>query len=199
MTFSKKFLVAAGFALAGLVASQNVSFAQCDPLNPPPGEPYACIIVDGQKVIVDAYGNPTPGQSEGDAQFLTRESSQVPCGTYPVAQSFNVNVKTDFGYIRTELDDTRSSPAASIVANQEDRALPATAIISVYLTAVNDSKPDQKYRSEDLVTLINEDVNSFPFENEVFYLKGKANFVNVENPKDFFTVTDTKVVLTSKR
>ena len=200
MTFTKKLLVAAGFVVAGLAASQNTSLAQpCDPLNPPPGQPYTCLIIDGQKVIVDAYGNPTAGQSQGDAQFLARESSQVPCGTYPVPQTFNVSVKTDLGIITTKLDPTRSSPTASIVANQADKALPATATISVYLEATISTKPNDLYRSERLVTLVNRNTTSFPFVNQVFELTERVRFVNVKNPKDYFTLSDTKVVLSTKK
>ncbi len=196
----KKFILAGGLAFAGLVATQSVSLAQpCDPLNPPPGQPYTCIIVDGQKVIVDAYGNPTAGQSEGDAQFVTNKGGEVPCQTNQTPQSFNVSVKTDLGIITTQLDPTRQSPLTTIVANQADKALPATGTISVYLTATNSSKPGSLYRSKELVTFVNKRVQSFPFKEETFSLTSKVTFVNEKDSKDYFTLAETKVVLTSKR
>ncbi len=196
----KKFILAGGLAFAGLVATQSVSLAQpCDPLNPPPGEPYTCVIVDGQKVIVDAYGNPTAGQSEGDAQFITNKGGEVPCQTNQTPQSFNVSVKTDLGVIKAQLDPERQSPLATIVANQDKEALPATATISVYLIAENSSKPGEIYRSEGLVTFVNREVRSFPFKEEHFGLTEKVTFVNEKDPKDYFTLAETKVVLTSQK
>ncbi len=200
MTLAKKLLVAAGFVVAGLAAGQNTSYAQpCDPLNPPVGQPYTCIIVDGQKVIVDAYGNPTAGQSEGDAQFITNKGGQVPCQTTQTPQTFNVSVTTSFGTVTTQLDPSRPSPVSTIVANQAAQALPATGKIGVYLTATNSSRPGVTYKSEGLVTFTNTNVRSFPFNGEPFVLSGRVKFINERDPRDFFTLSETRVVLTSRK
>jgi len=202
MLTMKNLLLSAGLVFAGIVAGQSIASAQCTPdYPPPPGTPTECVIVNGEKVWIDAYGNPVPGQSEGGATFIAGEQQKQPCGTTQEAESFDVTVRTkELGAIRTTLDRERQpkAPATRIVSQQADAPFPASAEINVYLLAESDAFPGQVFRSADVVTLTSDKIQSFPFKEEVFVLKGKTEFVNEEG-KVGFTLAETKVVLHSRR
>lgn len=191
--------VGISIAASGFVLAQD---DRCTPeYPPPPGVPTNCVIVDGQKVWVDINGNPVPGQSEGGATFIAQESQQSPCGTSQQPESFDVSVRTEqYGVINATLDRERDSPLSTIISNQEDAPFPATAKIQVYLRATVEATGEE-LQSRGLVTLVSENVETFPFEGAEFTLQDKAEFVRAGelDGEAVLTLTETRVVLFSER
>lgn len=201
MTTLKSILTGTVVVFANLAVFTTLAFAQdgrCTPTYPPPpGYPTHCVIVNGEKVWVDINNNPVPGQSEGGATFVAGESQQNPCGTTQQPERFEVVVRTgELGNIVTTLDPDRQSPPSTIISRQQDAPFPATARINVYLEARADGI-DEVLRSRDLVTLVSDNVETFPFKQTEFHLEGEAEFVDREG-RAILTLRETRVILTTE-
>jgi hypothetical protein len=175
-----------------VIGAGSSAYAQCpDQLCLPDGTPVNCIIdPSGTKVWVDLLGNPIPGQTSGDANFVTIQCDCPNSTLFLAPTSFQAtSTHPVFGTITTTLDGSRPTTPATVIANPDGTY---TETFFFQVIAIVPGFPPLKGRQE--LQFVSPGVRTFPHVGERFTQAAPVEF-ELPDGCVLFTLSNTQVTL----